>query len=210
MPVLSLPSRRSTTPGTPLAFLLPLTLFLGACGVLPGTSSHYQFETATVQDGYDCLATATNFYGRAPTDPASTDPASAKGSVPEDFVPLEAVKCSVDFGGLSETSAPARLKIRQDRFSGDFSALLAALAEPSDVSSGDPCTADMQIVPDLWLVDASGKAVHVQWPLDVCNKTKPGTSQALALLEVRETHFLDGPLQEQEPQPGPQPSATAP
>lgn len=205
MPVLSLPCRRSTTPGTPLAFLLPLTLLLGACGVLPGANGHYQFEAATVQDGYDCLATATNFAGAAPTDPSST-----KGGVPEGFVPLEAVKCSVDFGGLSETSAPARLKIRQDRFSGDFSALLAALAEPSDVSSGAPCTADMQIVPDLWLVDASGKAVHVQWPLDICYKTKPGTSQALAALEVRETHFLDGPIQEQEPKPGPQPSATAP
>ncbi|ALE91715.1 hypothetical protein AOC05_04125 [Arthrobacter alpinus] len=87
---------------------------------------------------------------------------------------------------------------------------MLALAEPSDVSNGDPCTADMQIVADLWLVDASGMDVHVQWPLDVCNKTKPGSSQALAALEVRETRYLDGPIQEKEPPPGPQPLATAP
>lgn len=189
-------SWKSTTPGTALVFLLPFTLLLGACGVLPGTNGHYTFDPAPVEDSYDCLANAMLSNGPDPSNPALT-----KGSVPEGFVPVEAVECSLDFGSLSPTSGPVRQRIREDHLSGDLAPLLAALAEPSDRGGDWPCTADMQIVPDLWLVDAAGKAIHVYWPLDGCNKTKPGTSQALAALNLRETLFLDGPIQEQEPQP---------
>lgn len=189
-------ARRRTTPGTALAFLLPLTLALGGCGLLPMTVSHYRFDPAPVQDGYDCLADGTTPPGSAPT----------KGSVPEGFEPAEAVLCSMDLGGLSPTSGPVRQKIREDYLSGDLSALLAALAVPSDRSSTGACTADGQILPNLWLVNASGKAIHVQWPLDRCSKAKPGTLAALAALAVRETRFLDVPA----PPTGSQPQTTAP
>lgn len=55
------------------------------------------------------------------------------------------------------------------------------------------CTSEWVDIPDLWLVDAAGKAIHVMWPLDVCSRPKPGTAKALDGLPVRSSRAVSGP-----------------
>jgi hypothetical protein len=72
-----------------------------------------------------------------------------------------------------------------ERLEGDLADLLAALATPDDpVPTDVMCTADMEIVPALWLEDSAGRVVPVHYPRDVCGKTKPAVHDALDGLEV--------------------------
>jgi hypothetical protein len=75
-------------------------------------------------------------------------------------------------------------------FAGDFAPLLAALAEHDDDDSNVACTADLEQVPPLWLVDAAGRAINAHYPENACGKTKPGVRDALAELTARKTTIL--------------------
>lgn len=41
-----------------------------------------------------------------------------------------------------------------------------------------------EILPGIWLIDAAGQAVNIQWPMDSCDHSKPDTAKALAALTV--------------------------
>ncbi|KGJ79704.1 hypothetical protein GY21_04040 [Cryobacterium roopkundense] len=69
--------------------------------------------------------------------------------------------------------------------------LVHALAAPDDrFGFTQACTADAQIVPELWLQNAAGEAVRVAWPRDACLKTKPAVAVALTRLDLTETTTL--------------------
>jgi hypothetical protein len=71
---------------------------------------------------------------------------------------------------------------------GDFGPLLSALAEPSDQAGfNQACTADMEIVPELWLENATGEAMRAAWPSTACGKTKRATWKALEKLAMTDT-----------------------
>ncbi|MHA7271118.1 hypothetical protein [Arthrobacter sp. HLT1-20] len=147
--------------------------------------SHYQPEPASLQDAVDC-SVATGMIA------STSDPgAQLKGRVPDGFVPVDAVRCTWELpaGSASSTMAPDPI-ITVDHLSGDFSPLLAALAEPSDREAGVACPDYAEILPELWLVNAAGGAIHVQWPLNSCDKSKPATAEALAALTVTATSTL--------------------
>ena len=198
-----------TTPATRRAPLAPLALGslalgslalgLAGCGLIPGGVTHYVPEPAVVLDGFDCKVAVPGVNAAELEDPASY----FKGSVPDDFVTAGVVRCRQDFVWLAE-SAPADpspasepepgYTVVQEHLSGDFKTLLTALAQPSDHQDGGECPAMAEIVPDVWLLNAAGKAVHVQWPLTACNFTKPGVMEALADLAVISSTALQFPV----------------
>lgn len=183
-----------TTPACRLVLLTSLALMLGApvlggCSMFPGTVSHYTPAPAALQEKVDCLAPPEWNDGSEASLPAS----DLRGSVPEGFVPVRVVRCQQDF--LEQAGVHSRV-VRQEQLEGDYSALLAALAQPSDRANGNmACTADAEILPALWLVNADGQAIHVVWPSDACGKArgKPDTAKALAALTVGEATIITVP-----------------
>lgn len=134
-----------------------------------------------------------------PPDPSSApDPqhpdAPEAGRIPAGFTPTTAVRCDLM---ASIDDAEGRWSgVSAVTFAGDLTPLLAALAEPDDGHWLGPCTADMELVPPLWLVDAAGRAINAHYPRNGCGKTKPGVRDALSGLKVRETTTLKRTLVE--------------
>jgi hypothetical protein len=114
----------------------------------------------------------------------SPDPSiPVPGRVPDGFEASAALRCTIihvdGVDGLSEMVAEV------ERFEGDLGRLLDALAEPDDATPPNlACTADMEIVPALWLEGTDGLVIPVHYPRDACGKTKAGTHDALASLRV--------------------------
>lgn len=126
-------------------------------------------------------------------DPSATpDPSiPVPGRVPDDFEASAALLCVVDWMPVEEVDlAPTdegelEPSVQVERLEGDLTGLLAALAMPDDAVPDDiACTADLQIVPALWLEDSAGRVVPVHYPRDACGKTKPAVHDALDGLEV--------------------------
>jgi len=181
--------RRDT--GFLTGFLL-LTLLTGCAGMNDFAASD-DAPLGTVVDGVDCQAPNLGGWmlpeaARATDIPTHPD-APAPGRVPADFEPTAAYRCT--FMATFEDDHGRWSAVKVDRLEGDFSALLAALAEPDDkFGFTQVCTADAEFVPELWLQNAAGQAVRVAWPRDACLKTKPATAAALKDLErVESTHL---------------------
>lgn len=193
-----------SAPTTPATRLAPLSrpalagLAMGAALTLAGYDSTYLPPPAAIQEKVDCLATVPGWAEL----PASTPPANLSGSVPEGFIPVDVITCSQDY---SEAGGVPQALVRQQHLEGDYTALLAALAKPSARGGSGPCTADMEIVPGLWLVNAAGEAVSATWPTDGCGKTggRPDTAKALAGLRKGPVEVLLVPGAGPAPQPGP-------
>ena len=153
---------------------------LGGCDAM---IPHYTPGPAALQDKVDCLVPSEWRPGYDPLDPQ----ARFMGSVPAGFVPVDAVQCRGVFGPPPRPSGTTGTPMVEEHLAGDYTALLAALAEPSDHQERVACTSDGEALPNLWLVNAAGKAVHVMWPLDACSKTrgKHNTAKALEALTVK-------------------------
>jgi hypothetical protein len=143
---------------------------------LPGTEPSQFAEPGTTAEPSETAEPTST------THPDAPEP----GRVPAGFVPTAAYLCTVEYtfapvDGSSEGSATVIVEKR----TGDFGPLVKALAKPDQQPSADQvCTADMEIVPDLWLEDASGAAMRAAWPWDACGKTLPATHAAFAELTL--------------------------
>jgi hypothetical protein len=152
-------------------------------------------QPARVVDEYDCLAPNLAGWlveperpsGMAPAEPSEPvrPDAPPPGRVPVGFEPVAAIRCDLmaaieDLDGLWRG-------VSADTLAGDLGPLLAALDQPDDGNWPGPCTADMEMVPPLWLVDATGRAIHPHYPVNGCGKTKPAVKDALAGLPTVET-----------------------
>lgn len=169
--------RHASSAGLALGLLLSLTL--GGCGLLPGGSGTYRPDAAVIQENLDCPGSTLGWLPEPESLPAS----DLSGSVPEGFVPAQVIRCLIE---VKDPTGDYTRVLLEEYLEGDFSDLLAALAKPSDKGGSGPCTADMEIIPPLWMVDAQGRAIQVAWPLDACGKTrgKPDTGKALEQLSV--------------------------
>ena len=150
----------------------------------PATTSsnieHFTPAPAKMLSKVDCLTTAHWYKNLSPDDPAARD----MGSVPAGFMPVYAVKCTAMGPNATDSQGEWRT-ITEQKLTGNMRALVAALSTPSDkASSGLVCEAMSQMIPDLWLVNAAGQAVHVTWPQTAGNFSKPETEQALAGLRI--------------------------
>ncbi|BDI23394.1 hypothetical protein [Herbiconiux sp. L3-i23] len=148
---------------------------------------------AVVADSADCLASGLRYFTDFGFDESDAvdgehEAAPAAGSVPDGFEAVQAVVCSGEFG--VEIDGEQWQAVRETRYDGDLPPLLTALEEPSDAVGPGPCTADYEIVPELWLVAEDGQAVRAAWPTDSCGKTKLGVSAAIAGLEMVDENLL--------------------
>jgi hypothetical protein len=171
------------------AGLAVLAILLAGCDAVTARTTHYTPAPAALQDKADCLIPSEWRPDYGPLDPQSR----LMGSVPTGFVPVDAVRCKGDFGPPPHPPGATGTRMVEEHLAGDYTALLAALAEPSDHQDVVGCTSDAEALPNLWLVNAAGKAVHVMWPLDVCSKTrgKPDTATALDALTVKSSKTLE-------------------
>lgn len=169
--------------GAFIAVLLAATL-TGCAGTLPFLSTGPRGDAIPV----GALSCADEF--------GTSDPEVVAGSVPDDFVPVAFYRCEAF---ATETDAEGTWAgSRIERFEGDLSALLAALAEPDDPPSLGACTADMWIGPELWLADAEGRYVRAPYPSTGCAKPRPDVleriEEAVAALVLVESRFQRGSL----------------
>lgn len=108
------------------------------------------------------------------------------GRVPDGFGPVAAVECVT---GDDVTDAQGRWSTFETvRYEGDVQGLVDALATPDERAPVNAaCNAIAEAIPDLWLVDASGRAVLVHWPRDACGLTQDVTRTALSRMTVAST-----------------------
>jgi hypothetical protein len=174
-------------------------LALSGCAGLPGVpvTPRAGNELAEIVDGYDCLAPNLDGWMLPPESPGDgkgtpaepTEPphpdAPPAGRVPDGFEPVVAVRCNLT---ASLEDAQGRWSaVTAETLAGDLGPLLKALDQPDDGTWLGPCTADMELVPPLWLADATGRAIRVHYPVTGCGKTKPAVREALAGLALAGT-----------------------
>ena len=191
------PTDRFSARSRVLLGAVTVSVLLTGCAGAPGGNAQAT-EIATIVDGYDCLAPNLGGWVLPPDQTGTPDPehpdAPAAGRVPADFTPTLAVRC--DLMASIEDAEGRWSGVTAVTLTGDLTPLLAALAEPNDAPWLGPCTADMELVPPLWLVDAIGRAINAHYPSTGCGKTKPGVRDALAGLTVRESTTLKQTLVE--------------
>jgi hypothetical protein len=88
-----------------------------------------------------------------------------------------------------EPAAPLAATVTEVELQGDLAPLLADLARPSRTAQPDQaCAAVWEYQPQVYLVDARGRAVRVQWPTDGCRFLLEGVTDGLqSLTEVART-----------------------
>lgn len=184
--------------GMLVAAAAAVVLATGCAQAIPPVGEPIPEPEAPVMSAVDCRSEPTSammFDGVATPDPTIPVP----GRVPAGFEASAALRCVVDWGPLNEVetapdAAPSAPIVQVERVDGDLTALLAALAEPDDLTPVDTwCTADVEIVRPLWLEDADGGVVPVHYPRNVCGKTKPAVHQALAGLAVTDVQPWTSP-----------------
>lgn len=157
---------------------------LTACGQLPAERSESPRVSAELVDAVDCTATDA----MAELGEPSATPPPAAGGVPDRFVPVDVIRCDASMLASLEDEEGLWSTMTEERLAGNIDALVDALAEPSDGPvPNQACTADMELVPDLWLVDAQGRAMRAAWPTNSCGKTKPGARTMVAGMQVVES-----------------------
>lgn len=166
--------------GPRLVLAVTGTLLLASCTspmspmppVYPASPEQYLPDPAALASAVDCSTTTSG-------EPPATDPAAPlKGRVPDGFVPVDVVTCTL--GPVSPTVILTHL-------SGDYAPLVAALAQPSERGGPANCLDYGEALPDIWLIDTTGQTVNIQWPMDSCGHSLPGTAAALAALTVTST-----------------------
>jgi hypothetical protein len=84
--------------------------------------------------------------------------------------------------------------VREVTLSGDLGPLLAALSRASEAPRADQaCIAMFEFKPQIYLVDARGRAVRPSWPVDACGFLHDDARPALAgLSETGSTELVVG------------------
>jgi len=178
---------------------LSLVLALATCSnpmsdtLLPAGQSG---GVAKVIAGHNCLTPdATEWLDESVVAADGSTPeapdAPPSGAIPLGFQPVSAYLCAAETTIKDDDGIWNVISI--DQYSGDLKRLVTALALPDDDSADSGasnnttvfvCTDGPQFVSPLWLVDASGAAVRVRWPLDRCGQAKPDGAIALDALEI--------------------------
>ena len=173
-----------------------------------------------VDSGPDCLADEViEMLTGLPQDAGRSAPSA--GSVPQGFEPVRVVRCTISLTEMLQEPAPPtlvprledvdpgasipeapdvggtdllqRLTVEEVTLTGDLAPLLDVLSRESAHRSSGACVAMLELQPAIFLVDAAGRAVRPQWPVDGCGFLLEGSHDALALLTDGEStvHEID-------------------
>lgn len=149
-------------------------------------------KPAVLQKGIECPVSPDVF----PSNADSSYPAEPRGSVPEGFVIEKVFLCRPD---MTEVDGTTKFVVQQEELEGDFAPLLAALAVPSDRADEGQlvCPAILEMIPVLWLVNASGEAVDAALPTTECRQAsgKPDTQKAIDALKIVDVKVIPVPEQ---------------
>lgn len=154
-----------------------------ACGEYTEPEPRPVASIGSVDDFTCALPQDVVAYQRFPGSYApSTNPRPIPGTVPDSFVPAEAVVCDIDLAPRIGADGVATYFERH--YSGDFGSAIQAFNAPSARRAFLPgsCGDYSLAAPvDMWLVDADGRAVQPSYPLWDC-----GFENTTALGEVLE------------------------
>jgi hypothetical protein len=161
-------------------FLVSATVLAG-CGYLQGP--------APVRGPAEIVSAATcrmpvDLDGIAATPPDLVANQPRPGTVPDDFEPVAAITC--DPTADRTVNADLTAGFVEHRSEGDFSEAVAKLNARSEGSRIDQDTcgiASMVAIPDLWLIDAAGRAIRPSYPVDECKFQRIGGLRAVEALE---------------------------
>ena len=121
-------------------------------------------------------------------DPLLDPPTPGAGVVPDDFEPVAVLECVS--GATREDAEGVVSGTEVLRYEGDLSALLEAMAAPSDPGPAAVCPAMMYGFRVLWATDAAGRFVPLSFPSTACGGPKEDAAlAALARLEVTDRAF---------------------
>lgn len=151
--------------------VVALSAALVACGYEPKgpAPERHPAEIATaatcrVPPSLDGIATQT---------PAVPPPRA--GTIPDDFVPVAAITC--DALPSHAIAADLTISFTEHRWEGDFTAATAKLNARSEGPRIDQSScpmASLAAIPELWLIDAHGRAMRPSYPVDECNFRRVG------------------------------------
>jgi hypothetical protein len=135
-------------------------------------------------------------WGRLEPDPRGVEPEPVPGSgrlTPDTEVPVPLPGDGLTVPGGDPPPAPAHDgggTVREVTLEGDLAPLLTALARRSDrVPPDQACPAMFEVKPQIYLVDAQGRAVRPQWPVTGCGFLQDGAAELLS--ELRETSSVE-------------------
>ncbi|MDR6200584.1 hypothetical protein QE374_002493 [Microbacterium sp. SORGH_AS428] len=168
--------------GAFIAVLLAATL-TGCAGALPFVSGEPRGDAVPIEE----LRCGDGFGG--------VDPDVVAGAVPDGFESVALHRCE---GFTTQADAEGVWAgSRVERFEGDLSELLAALAEPN-AAAAFACPASMWIGPELWLEGADGRFIRVPYPSDGCAQPRLDVldriEAAVSRLSLVEERFQRGGL----------------
>ncbi|PVZ93809.1 hypothetical protein DDQ50_08450 [Amnibacterium flavum] len=173
--------------------MLGIAALVGAlAGCVATTEPAAPDRSAETVASADCLSSGLRYFSdlglTESADGGQHPVAPAAGAVPDGFPATQAILCTGEMG--TEIDGEMWSAVRETRYDGDLEPLISALAVASDAPTDGPCTADYEIVPELWLVTEEGEALRAAWPVDACGKTKPGVRAALDGLDVIAENIL--------------------
>ncbi|WP_127793801.1 hypothetical protein [Agromyces sp. LHK192] len=190
------PARRRRTATVGAIATVAAVFALAGCSLfgVVGTGPAPDGPDAVTAERVDCHSDSW-----MPIPPGSLEstqpPIPEPGRVPDGFEPVAALRCTQSFyryddvppadGSEAPDGELLRLVVGIERFEGDLGPLLSALDEPDDAADSlTVCSADMQLVPPLWLEASDGNVIHVHQPRDACGKTKDRVNEALGTLDL--------------------------
>ncbi|CAM3046642.1 hypothetical protein RHDE110596_13955 [Prescottella defluvii] len=160
-------------------------------GSAPARPTAEVVSAAVCEIPFDLVGIAT-----APVELTPQSPAR-RGTVPRDFVPVSALTCDPYAGPT--LSADLVVVATAHRWEGDFTAAVRKLNAPSEgrrlLQGGCPVAGSVR-TPDLWLVDAGGRALRPSYPVDDCGFRRIGglaEIEALTEVETIEYRFTVAP-----------------
>lgn len=152
--------------------------------------------TVVSADAFACVAPTGVEVDRPPVAPPVSE-RPVPGTVPDDFVPVKAVVC--DAFTHEQVAADKTSVFSEHHHAGDFTDAIEQLNAPSARRSLFPSMCgdySLAVVPDMWLLDADGRAVFPSFPLHDCgyeNTLGQYTIQSMPEVETidRRTQLTD-------------------